>query len=317
VDRPLEAEWVILRNPEEILETAQSVYTPVPMLESLNELVAGETYAISCVPDQAAALRCLQGLGSATARQIRFVVGPFVGTGLKPEALTTFLHKQNVSASTVSGVRWRDGEWPGSLTVSLESGESISSPKFYYNHLTPAFVDEQSLQSQDFYNEFSDISVGDAWSPKYEQLGQGFSVVIARTTSAAALLSEMARAGELSLHAISLNEALPMHAHMRDFKSRGSYIRNRFRRSLGMNARDTGVLPTGIPRRRYAIEIVVSGIFAIASSRLGRAAISRIPDSQLGPLFATLRLKWKTLSKSTKRHGLQSGQYSEMRTRWR
>ncbi|MCZ7666239.1 MAG: Coenzyme F420 hydrogenase/dehydrogenase, beta subunit C-terminal domain [Chloroflexi bacterium] len=33
----------------------------------------------------------------------------------------------------------------------------------------------------DFTNELSDISVGDAWHPRYEAQGAGFSVVAART----------------------------------------------------------------------------------------------------------------------------------------
>jgi len=302
---PLEAEWAILDSPSEILDTAQSVYTSVPMLEALEKLQPGLTYAMTCLPDQSAALRVLQRLGVRAAQQVTTIIGPFVGTGLEPEALDTFLAKQGISRGDVTQIRWRDGEWPGSLAVTVKGGEVFSMPKFYYNHLTPSFLNRQSLQSMDFYNEFADIAVGDAWSPAYEERGEGFSLIVTRNAEATALLKAMEEERELTFEEINLESALNMHAHMRDFKNRGSYIRNRFRRLLGFAARDTGTKPINVPKRRYAIEVAVSTIFIVAGSTPGRFLVRVIPDPLLGPAFASLRVRWKGLSKGTKRLGLQ------------
>lgn len=313
---PLEAEWAILDSPSDILATAQSVYTSVPMLAALDELQPGLTYAMTCLPDQSAALRVLQGQGVQAAQQITTIIGPFVGTGLEPAALDTFLAKQGISRDDVSRIRWRDGEWPGSLAVTTKNGDIFSMPKFYYNHLTPSFVDRQSLQSMDFYNEFADIAVGDAWSPAYEERGEGFSLVVARNARATALLDVMEEERELVFEDIDTGSALDMHAHMRDFKNRGSYIRNRIRRLSGLAARDTGTKPINVPKRRYAIEVAVSSIFIVAGSPPGRLLVRAIPDPFLGPAFASLRVRWKSLSKRTKRLGLQGYGVKATEPRW-
>ena len=50
----------------------------------------------------------------------------------------------------------------------------------------------------DFVNEFADLSVGDAWSPKYEKEGGGFSVVVTRTGAMERIIEEMIDANLLS-----------------------------------------------------------------------------------------------------------------------
>ena len=59
IPSPEQASWHVARTREEILECAQSVYIPVPMLDGLRHLSPGKRYAITCVPEQSAALRVL------------------------------------------------------------------------------------------------------------------------------------------------------------------------------------------------------------------------------------------------------------------
>lgn len=60
IPKPEEASWYIARTAQEILECAGSVYIPVPMLEALRNFRCGERYAMTCLPEQSAALRVLQ-----------------------------------------------------------------------------------------------------------------------------------------------------------------------------------------------------------------------------------------------------------------
>ncbi len=71
----------------------------------------------------------------------------------------------------ITSLKWRAGEWPGYLEIKTESGRLIRSNKFYYNYLIPFFITRNSLQNMDFANEFCDLSVGDAWSPRFEKAG--------------------------------------------------------------------------------------------------------------------------------------------------
>jgi coenzyme F420 hydrogenase subunit beta len=305
IPSPEEASWFIARSREDILQCAQSVYIPVSMLDVLLQLLPGERYAMTCVPEQSAALRVLQQGGHEQARQIEFVLGPYTGTALYPAAIRTLLRSKGVSDhDAINSLKWRAGEWPGYLEIKTASGCEIRSKKVYYNFLIPFFVTQTSLQSMDFANEFTDLSVGDAWSPKFEALGAGFSVIAARSPKMAAILEEMQAQGLLDLTPVDPVEASAMHGHMIDFKKRGGYIRNRWRRMTGRAAPDYGLRPKPIGLSRVLVEIVISSIFCLAGTSSARKIVEWIPESILGPLFNNLRLFWKSASKPAKRKGL-------------
>ena len=304
---PEQASWFIARSREDILSCVQSVYVPVAMLDCLPDLESGKKYAITLVPEQSAALRALQHAGHEPARQIEYVLGPYTGTALDPRAIRSLLRSNKVAENdSITSLKWRAGEWPGYLEILTASGREIRSKKVYYNFLIPFYVTQTSLQSMDFANEFTDLSVGDAWSPKYESLGQGFSVIASRTAEMTAILSEMADRNLLTLESIEVLEASAMHGHMIDFKKRGGYLRNEWRRKLGKAAPDYGLVPVDTGKSRILVEIIISSIFTVCRTPLARWVMERIPESILGPLFNKLRLAWKNASKPAKRKGLKN-----------
>ena len=91
---------------------------------------------------------------------------------------------------------------------------------------------------------------------------------------------------------------------MIDFKKRGAYIRNQFRRLIGLKAPDFGMRPEKITLARWIIEIVIISIFFVGKTKLARWIITIIPQKILGMIFNNLRLYWKSISKPTKRKGL-------------
>jgi coenzyme F420 hydrogenase subunit beta len=93
---------------------------------------------------------------------------------------------------------------------------------------------------------------------------------------------------------------------MIDFKKRGGYIRNRMRRFLCQPAADFGMKPSRLPVSRVLVEVVISGIFALAGTLFCRWLVERVPERVIGPVFNRLRLVWKAASKPTKRKGLGS-----------
>lgn len=316
VPSPLEARAVVATSREEILACSQSVYIPVSTLDRLPELKAGKSYAITCLPDQAAALRVLQHQGSKQAALIKYVLGPYTGTALYPGALTCFLRASGAGRDEpVVDLKWRAGDWPGYLEITLKSGKVLRSNKVYYNYLIPFFVTHTSLQGMDFANEFCDLSVGDAWSPDFERLGKGHSVVITRSAEMERILCQMMEHGFLSMEEIDPLEASAMHGHMIDFKKRGSYIRNRMRRRMRRAVPDHGLKPDPLPMSRVLVEIVISFLFAVGGTGFARWTIERIPPSVLGPVFNRLRLSWKALSRPTKRKGLRTLQMLELPAR--
>lgn len=307
VPSPEQARAVFASTRQEILDASQSVYIPVSTLDKLRELEPGKTYAMTCLPDQAAALRSMQLAGDARALQVRFLLGPYTGTALYPAAIRSFLRSCGVSAGdAITSLKWRAGEWPGYLEIKTTSGRLIRSNKFYYNYLIPFFITRNSLQNMDFANEFCDLSVGDAWSPRFEKAGGGHSVITTRTRAMEGIIVEMIGKGLLAVEQMDELKATEMHGHMIDFKKRGGYIRNRMRKFFGRPAADFGMKPSPLPVSRVLVEIVISTIFFLASMSVCRWVVERIPERIIGPLFNRLRLTWKAASKPTKRKGLGS-----------
>jgi coenzyme F420 hydrogenase subunit beta len=305
IPAPELARVVIARTREDVIAAAQSVYIPVSTVDVLRELVPGERYAMTCLPDQAAAIRRLQAAGFEPAMQVEYLLGAYTGTALYPAAIRSLLRSKKVAdEDAIASLRWRAGEWPGHLEIGLSSGRMVTSKKVYYNFLIPFFVTQGSLQGMDFANEFCDLSVGDAWSPHFEELGGGHSVFVTRSERMEDVIREMEDAGLLATAEIDPHRATEMHGHMIDFKKRGSYLRNRLRRALGGKAPDHGVRPAHVPVSRVAVELVIVSIFAIGRTRMARAVVQRIPERIIGPLFDRLRLMWKSLSRPTKRKGL-------------
>lgn len=304
---PIEALAFIARSEEEIIASMQSVYIPVSVLDVISEFSDNERYAMVCLPEQSAALRKLQAIGHAGARQVKYVLGPYTGTALYPSAIDFFLRSKRVKKSDkVTSLKWREGEWPGYLEIRTKSGRVVQSKKIYYNFLIPFFVTHTSLRSMDFVNEFADLSVGDAWSPKYESQGKGFSVIVTRTAEMEGIVSEMINKGVLEAELVAHEECIAMHGHMVDFKKRGGYIRNRMRAFFGHTVPDYGYRPARIATTRKLTELVISSIFLLAGNRFSRAVMTLIPEKIMGPLFDYMRLRWKKISKPTKRKGLSA-----------
>lgn len=309
VPNPENARAVVAKTREEIFAGAQSVYIPVSMLDILRDLEKGKKYAIVCLPEQTVALRIMQQSGFTPALQIKYIVGPYTGTALYPIAIRCFLRSKQIrDGDAIISLNWRAGEWPGYLEIKTFSGEVIRTPKVYYNFLIPFFVTQTSLQSMDFVNEFADLAVGDAWSPVFESQGGGHSVLVTRTPEMQSIISEMHSKGLLELQEEDPAKALEMHGHMIDFKKRGGWLRNQWRRKIGRLAPDYGYKPAYIPVSRVLVEVVISGLFTVGKTRFARWAISMIPEAIIGPLFNSLRLGWKKVSYPTKRKGLSNFQ---------
>ena len=309
--KPWLAQPIIAQTEREIRAASQSVYTPAPVNAILPEIEAfAGRLAYVGLPDQVASLRALQKADHPGAQKVDYVLGPYVGTAIYLGAIESYLRANGVDdISEVAELRYREGEWPGYLQIRTRSGRLLRAEKFYYNYLIPFYITQGSLQAVDFTNELTDISVGDAWHPHYEARGQGFSVVVARTEKAQTLLEKMRAAGLLSLEETPAEEALAMHGHMLDFKKRGAFIRNDWRRKLGKEAPAYGYRPAQIPLSRKLVELFIVTLFAIGRTRPVRRVVEMIPLRVLGPVFNSLRKTWKRLSKPVKRKGLSGATF--------
>ena len=301
-----DAKAIIAVTKDEISACAQSVYMPVPVNEILSKTHEFDgKLAFVGLPDQVASIRMLQMAKDKSVKNIKYILGPYTGTNMYGGAVRSFLRGRGVDDSDeIISLKWRAGEWPGYLEIILEDGRIFKAEKFYYNYLTPFFITKSSLITCDFTNELTDISVGDAWSPVYENQRKGFSIVLSRSETGDKLLKEMFNDKIISLDPINLNDALSMHGHMLDFKKRGSFIRLTFQRLLGNKVPLFGYRPADLTFLRKLVEIIVYLIFFISSMKISRKVSELIPIKILGPTFNFFRVYWKKMSKPTKRKGL-------------
>jgi len=304
--KPWLAQPIIAQSREEIVAASQSVYIPVPVNTILPDMAAFDgRLAYVGLPDQVASLRQLQRLGHGGAQKVNYVIGPYVGTSMYLGAIESYLQSNGIkSLQQVVDLKYREGEWPGYLRIETRSGRVLKAKKFYYNYLIPFYITRSCLLAVDFTNELTDISVGDAWHPRYEKLGDGFSVIVARSTVGAHLLKTMEEDDAVALERISLEDAVSMHAHMIDFKKRGTFIRLQWRKARGKHAPDYGYHPVSIPLSRKLVELVIVAILAICRTRPIRQLLEVVPIGLMGPLFQGLRKAWKMISKPVKRRGL-------------
>jgi len=291
---------------DEILSAAQSKY----IITSVNEILPEIEHfkgrlAYVGLPGQIQSIRKLQAINHISVKNIAYIFGPFYGNTLHFSSVKSFLRSHDEKDyRKISKLYFRYGEWPGSMRVEMASGRIIELPKFHANYLIPFHILKNSLLCTDLSNEFTDISGGDAWAPQYEDRGKGFSMIIARSEQGLSIIEQMKAEGCIKLENIDIIEAITMHSHGYDLKKRGSFIRIRFRKLVGLPVPDYGYSLGGFPIGRYLMEMVILSLFLVLGTRIGRFFIELFSPAWVGKIFEHSRLAWKKSTSRIKRNHL-------------
>jgi coenzyme F420 hydrogenase subunit beta len=306
-EKPWLSEPFIARTKEDILEAAQSKYTISSVNEILPEAENFEgTLAYVGLPGQVQSIRKLQAVNDPSVKNIKYLFGPFYGNTLYFSSISSFLRTyKEKNFRDITKLYFRHGEWPGNMRVELKSGRIIELKKFHANYLIPFHVLRNSLYCTDLANEFTDISGGDAWAPVYEERGKGFSMILTRTAQGQQILDDMVKDGYLSADLLEEDEAITMHSHGYDFKKRGSFIRIKFRKMLGKSVPDYGYQLKGFPASRYLMEMIISTMFLLMSTKLARWIVEQFSPKFIGNMFEKARTSWKKSTHKIKRSDLQ------------
>lgn len=303
---PWLTEPFIATTAEEILEASQSKYIITSVNEILPEMQSFKgKLAYVGLPGQIQSIRKLQAMKHPSVKNIAYIFGPFYGNTLHFSSVNSFLKSYGEKDHTqIRKLYFRYGEWPGNMRVELKSGRVIELPKFHANYLIPFHILKNSLLCSDLSNEFTDISGGDAWAPQYEERGKGFSMIIARSAAGTEILNQMIADGSIFMQDIDVDEAITMHSHGYDLKKRGTFIRIRFRKMLGLPVPDYGYKIEGFSFSRYLMELVLLSLFILLGTRPARFIVELIPPSTIGKLFEKTRKAWKKSTYKIKRNQL-------------
>src|SRR3989338_5026849 len=305
-DKPYLTEPIIASAEEEILEGAQSKYTTAPLNQILSELPGQyKSIVYTGLPEEIATIRKLQALNHPSVGTIKYVLGTFYGEAIGFSAIKSVLRAHGEkNVDNIKSLNFRAGEWQGHMRIELKSGRIISIPKFHANYLIPSHITKFSLYQVDYMAELADISVGDAWSPIYEQRGEGWSVIIARNRIGVELIEKLIADKIIIASEITANELVKMHSHGLDFKKRGAFIRIAKRKAKGLPAPEYGYEPINISGARKRFEFFLDIMFFIFQSGILIWLLEQLPISFIGWLFVQIRNFWKKSTKPTKKGGL-------------
>jgi len=304
--KPWLTEPVIAKTEEEIIAAAQSKY----IITSVNEIIpeissfAGNLAYVG-LPGQVQSIRSLQRLDHPAVRKIKYFFGPFYGNTLHFSSIVSFLRSHGIKDYTqIAKLYFRYGEWPGNMRVELKDGQIFQMKKFYANYLILFHIVKNSLLCTDLTNEFTDISVGDAWAPVYEERGKGFSLIITRSDAGKRIIDKMKQDNLIETFPIDLDQAIEMHSHGYDLKKRGSFIRLKFLRFLGRPVPDYGYRIDNFKMTRYLMEFMIDMLFLLCSTRFARFVIDQIPPAFMGKVFENARKRWKKGTRKIKTYKL-------------
>jgi coenzyme F420 hydrogenase subunit beta len=305
-EKPWLTKAFIATTREEILAAAQSKY----IITSVNEILTESQHfpgilAYVGLPGQVQSIRKLQRSGDASVANIRYIFGPFYGNTLYFSSVRSFLRSYGEKDFRQIRRLWfRYGEWPGNMRVEMNNGKIYELKKFHANYLIPFHILKNSLLCTDLANEFTDLSVGDAWSPRYEERGEGYSIIIPRSKTGREIIDKMLLEGRLEMLPCSEEESITMHSHGYDFKKRGSFIRIGFRKLFFRPVPDYGYRLSGFPVSRYLMECFISALFLLLGSWPARRTVELFRPEFIGSFFEKTRTAWKKSTYSIKRKNL-------------
>jgi len=183
---PPRAKAFIATTTEEILSAIGSKYCPVSLAECLKAVENDKRYAVVGLPCHIYGIRKLAEYSPKIRNSIRLYLGILCG-GMPSYLGTQYLLKAyGMEKQHITRLEYRGGGWPGRLFIHSESSgqqKEISVPyPEYWQGTFGYFFPYRCTVCHDGFNEFSDISCGDAWLPHImEKDKEGTSLIIIRT----------------------------------------------------------------------------------------------------------------------------------------
>ena len=218
---------IIARTKEDLIRSAQSKYTIIPVNQIFRELkdVEGK-FALVGLPCHIQAFRKLSECSPSLSNKISLTIGLYCGRNMEHNGTLSLIKMLKVRPGMIKEIKYRGGEWPGEFQIFTKDDKCYSCPKSIFMYLTRLYYPKRCLTCVDYGNELSDISVADAWTIKngtWKYPG-GQSIVLERTKIGRKALELAKSKGYINIQKISREEAITTHESSCDPRKIGGII---------------------------------------------------------------------------------------------
>lgn len=207
--------YSISKTPEAIVAGAKSRYYPADLSEVLRTVKkTGGKYAITGIPSFITELRLLSEYDEDFKKSIAFTIGLICGHQKSTKYAEAIAWQHGIKPGNLKSINFRKklegmpahhyiAEFTGTINGKETTLVKDADEVFVSNWSHSFFKSKLSDFTDDVFNETSDVSLGDAWLPQYENDIKGTNVVIVRNQKIARILREGLKNGQLKLDVLT------------------------------------------------------------------------------------------------------------------
>ncbi len=201
-------EPIVINGESEIAKSRGSKYCPVPVNVLLRRVLENgpRRYAFVGLPCHIHGLRLAQQAKPLLRGRVPFAIGIFCGGMMGLEATCRILERNGISVSEVRALTYRGDGWPGFMMIKTRAGRVIRLRYPEYGRGLSHFEPDRCRLCADPVAELADISLGDAWLPRFRDDHIGRSVTILRSPSCERVFSRAIDMGMVEAEPSSIKE---------------------------------------------------------------------------------------------------------------
>ena len=196
---------VLAETEEEVLASAGSYYTQLPILPPLREC-RGRRVAAVTLGCQSASLKLMEKAAPGLVPAYRIGL---ICAGQNSGAMIDDICRE-AGCADPTAFRFRDktaGGWPGAITVTDAEGVH-ELPNKYRHGIKAVYECHRCLLCYDQMNTNADIVCGDPWGITGKDTPEGHTVILARTEKGMGLLKSAQNAGAIVLEPLAITEIM-------------------------------------------------------------------------------------------------------------
>lgn len=211
---PLKAEAFIARTAEQIYSAMGAKYVPVPLNLLLRNIISEEgRFAVVGLPCHIWGLRRAEMKSEKLRSKLVYHIGLLCSHTISFRGIELVLEKMNVATCEIDKLQYRGDGWPSGLKVilkdktekymaNLNSWWTEIFGGYYFSHYYCTLCNDQ-------FNEFADISLGDAWLTNIVRNDKiGTSIVITKTGTGQDLIDKAVDEQRIRLFPLDPYDAL-------------------------------------------------------------------------------------------------------------